>query len=258
VKRFAGNRHLSTKTHFGLKKFANKNLRRNEMKKLTVLTAAVALCCFLITADAFAQKPAKGDTVVTTTIHDADANFTPYRIQSDLLGTYKNGVNAVESIIQGLGDYELDLINFGSSRRARMDFSDPVPNTNPNNLPPPVNGFYAVRLFSQCSARGLKLQTLALGASINCPLIVAVNDSNGDTYSVRFNRVTYAGTNDVSWTCVSAASGKCNGWRMQSDPTGNGARLIAQLLKITRVGNKTTEVNYGRYYFTFDVSLTNP
>ena len=229
------------------------------MKKLTVLIAAFVIC-FVIAAAAntFAQKPAKGDTVVTTTIHDADANFAPYRIQSDLLGAYKNGVNAVESIIQGIGDYEMDLINFGSSRRARMDFGDPVPNTNPNNLPPPVNGFYAVRLFSQCSARGLKLQTLAFGARISCPLIVAVNDSNGDTYSVRFNRVTYAGTNDVSWTCVSAASGKCSGWRMQSDPTASGGKLVAQLLKITRVGNRTTEVNYGRYYFTFDVALTNP
>lgn len=228
------------------------------MKNKTSLAAILLVCA--LCASLFGQKPSKSsDTAVTSTISDADANFTPYRIQSDLLGQYKNGVNSVKSIIQGIGDYEMDLINTNSSRRAALNFDDPVPGTNPNNLPPPVNGFYAVRLFSQCSSRGLKLQTLALNASISCPLIVAVKTSSGDQYSLRFNSVTYAGTNDVSWTCAAAAAdGKCGGWRMQSDPTAAGGKLVAQLLKITRVGNRTTEVNYGRYYFTFDVALTNP
>jgi hypothetical protein len=224
------------------------------MKKLTVIFAATAIC-FGIATNAFARKPCP-TVAVTSTIQNADANFTPYRIQSDLLGAYKNCVDSVDSIIQGIGAWELDMLA-SPVRRVYVDFGDPVAGTNPNNLAPPPNGFYPVRFLSNCPNNGTNLLNLTLGATTACYLIIAV-DYGADRYSIRFNSVNYPGTNDVTWSCTSATtSGACNGWRMQSDPNGAG-KLAAQLLKITTSRGKTVETSYGRYYFSFDVSLTNP
>lgn len=224
------------------------------MKKNILLT--VLLILGFMSLNALAQKVSRTDTVVTSTIKDSDANYVPFGIQSDLLGAYSNGAASTISIIQGIGDWELDMLA-SPTRRVFFDFSQPVPNTNPSNLAPPANGYYTTRFLAQCSARGFKLTSLAQGATVSCPLIVAI-DVSGVRYSLRFNKQTYLGTNDVPWTCTSALNGKCNGWRMQSlDPNGNG-KVAAQLLKITRVGTKTTEEARGKYYFSFDVSLTNP
>ena len=87
-------------------------------------------------------------------------------------------------------------------------------------------------------------------------MIIAV-DYGADRYSIRFNVVNYPGTNEATWSCTSAASGKCTNWRAQSDPNGSG-KLAAQLLKITTSKGKTVEQSYGKYYFSFDISLTNP
>ena len=221
------------------------------MKKTILLLTAVMMLAmtFNVSAQKTANKP------VTSTIKDSDANFMPYRLQSDLLGAYKNGVDSTESIIQGIGDWELDMLS-SSTRRVFVDFADPVPNTNPSNIAPPPSAYYPVRFLSQCSVRGKNLQNLALNTTVKCPVVLAV-DYGAQRYSLRFNTVNYPGTNDVSWTCTSAASGKCNGWRMQSDPNGLG-KVSAQLLKITTVKGKITEQAIGKYYFSFDITLTNP
>lgn len=209
---------------------------------------------FFLAGNTLSQK--NQNKPVTSTIQDADANFAPYSMQSDLLGAYKNGTSSVVSIIQGIGDWELDMLN-SSTRRVYVNFGDAVPNTNPNNLPPPASGYYPVRFLAQCSARGFNLANLAQGATVSCPVIVAV-DVSGVRYSLRFNKQNFTGTNDVPWTCTSTLSGKCSGWRMQSiDPNGNG-KVIAQLLKITTAKGKTVEEARGRYYFSFDMGLTNP
>ena len=219
-------------------------------KRLLSLTVAITMAFTGIVA---AQKTA--DKPVTSVIHDADVNFTPYRIQSDLSGAYQNGISSVVSRMQGIGDWELDMLN-SPTRRVFVDFSDAVPNSNPSNLAAPPNAYYPVRFLSQCSTRGTNLQNLALNASATCPIVLAVN-VGADRYSVRFNATNYPGTNEATWTCTSAASGKCNAWRMRSDPNGTG-KLAAQLLKITTSKGKTVETSYGKYYFSFDIGLTNP
>jgi hypothetical protein len=225
------------------------------MKKLTTIFAAIAIC-FGIATNTFARKAKPCPTIpVTSTIQNSDANFMPYRIQSDLLGAYKNCVDSVDSIIQGIGAWELDMLG-SPVRRVYVDFGDPVPGTNPYNLTPPPNGYYPVRFLSNCPTGGPNLLNLALGATAVCRLIIAV-DYGADRYSIRFNSENYPGTDEVSWSCTSAASGSCNGWRMQSDPNGSG-KLAAQLLKITTSRGKTVEQSYGKYYFSFDISLTKP
>lgn len=217
-------------------------------KQILLLTAAIMLAMsFNISAQRSADKP------VTSTIKDSDANLTPYRIQSDLNGAYSNGVASVVSRIQGIGDWELDMLN-SPNRRVSVNFGDPVPNSNPGNLAPPASGWYQARFLTQCSP---SLQNLALNTTQKCPLIIAVNVGT-DRYSIRFNSVSFSGTENPSWVCTSASSGKCNGWRMQSLAADNSGKLKAQLLKITTSKGKTVNQDYGKYYFSFEVSLTNP
>src|SRR6185436_9309390 len=122
----------------------------------------VIAICFVIATDTFARKGKPCSTVsVTSTIRDSDANFTPYRIQSDLLGSFKNCVDSVQSIIQGIGAWELDML--GSP----------------------------VRFLSNCQT---SLLNLSFGATTTCSLIIAV-DHGADRYSIRFNSINYPGTN---------------------------------------------------------------
>jgi len=217
-------------------------------RQILLLTTAIMLAMsFNVSAQKSADKP------VTSTIKDSDANFTPYRIQSDLNGAYINGINSVVSRIQGIGDWELDMLN-SPNRQVYIDFGDPVPNSNPSNLAPPSNGWYPVRFLTQCSPG---LQNLALNASQKCPLIIAVNVGT-ERYSIRFYSANFPGTENPSWICTSALSSKCNGWRMQSLAADNSGKLKAQLLKITTSKGKTVNQDYGKYYFSFEVSLTNP
>ena len=218
------------------------------MKRISIFTLILLLS--LLPTSAFSQKGKPGpgsNTPVTSTIQDSDLNMVPYSIQSDRQGSYKNGVQSVSSIIQGIGDWELDLINFGSSRRVFVSFDQPVASGYPA---PPLNGLYPVRFITQCSSN---LTNLAAGASQKCPLIVAVNVGS-DRYSLRFYSTNFPGSEDVGWTCSAASNGKCVSWKMQSENDGN----VAQLLKITTSKGKTVNTSYGFYNFTFSVDLTNP
>ena len=222
------------------------------MKKISFLLILLALGT--LTVDVLAQKgQPSADTPVTTTIQNIDSNGMSFRVQSDSQGVYKNGVNSVVSIVQGIGNWELDMLS-SVNRRIFVDFSDPVPNTNPNNLPPPfLVGYVPARFISKCVTN---ITTLTAGATTLCPLAVAM-DYNGTRYAIRIEKVNYPGTQEVLWTCTSVASGKCNLWKMQSDPLGQG-KVAAQLLKITTVKGKTVEEKRGQYYFSFSVDVTNP
>ena len=224
------------------------------MKKTILFVTLLMLSVITTNVPAQKNKPAAAsDKPVTSTIQDADANFVPYSLQSDTLGEYKNGVSSVVSQIQAIGDWELDMLN-SPLRRVRVNFGDPVAGSNPNNLAPPANASYQVRFLTQCSP---SLQNLALNATQKCPLIIAVN-VGADRYSIRFNSSAFPGTENPSWSCTSVLNGKCNGWRMQSLAADNSGKLSAQLLKITTSKGKTVNQDYGKYYFSFDVSLTNP
>jgi hypothetical protein len=242
------------------------------MKNLTIIFAAIAIC-FGITTNTFAQKgKTSADTPVTSTISDvAPINFVPLSIQSDAQGSYKTDSSvSVTSIIQGIGDWELSTLN-SSTRRVSFNFDYPVAGSNPDTATrtPPGNGYYHSRFITQCSTSLTSFT--AVGNTTTCPLIINVDDTPGDSstnYSLRFHSANYPAktvngvlipaANDVTWICTSAANSKCNGWRAQSDTSGNGGKLVAQLLKIRRVGNKAYTDDYGKYYISYDISLTNP
>ncbi len=203
----------------------------------------------VINGSAVAQKVK--DVPVTSTIAYQDANFAPLSLQSDMQGPYQNGVSSVVSQIQAIGDWELDMLG-SPVRRVYVTFNDPVPNTNPNNLPAPADGAFPVRFLTQC---GALLNLTTVGQNATCGLIVAVN-IGVDRYSLRFYSNNFPGSDNITVTCTSAASGKCNGWRTQS-PNGTG-KLIAQVYKVTTVKGKQVLTDYGKYRFSFDMSFTNP
>ncbi len=252
MKCFDENLHLVVKTqYFRARKDVLTNKKKkgdSKMRKITIATLFLALAVF--SGAAVGQKQA--NTIVQSTIADSDANFMPLSIQSDLVGTYLNGSSSVVSQVQGIGDWELDMLA-SPTRRVNVNFDDLVAGSNPNNLPAPMSGYHPVRFITQCNAYGYSLLNLtAIGQTATCGLVVAVNIGT-DKYSLRFLTKYYSGTDNISVTCTSVASGKCSGWRTQS-PNGSG-KLIAQVYKSTTVRGKQVLTDYGKYRFSFDISF---
>jgi hypothetical protein len=223
--------------------------------------------------DVLAQKkPASGDIAVTSRIQDSDPNNIdlatglpkPFRIQSDLDSreVYTNGVDSVKSIIQGIGDWELDT-KTSTIRKVFIDFGEPVLDATLNGGQTPnapfQSGYVPIRFISKCTQQSLKLQDLALNDTKLCPLAISL-DYSGSTYAVRMNPPTYYETDWIQWTCLSLnGSGKCNSWEMEPSTFYDGERKArGQLLKITTVKGKTVEEKRGVFYFSFKVNLTNP
>jgi hypothetical protein len=215
------------------------------MRKIALAVLFLALTS--ASGTAFGQK--LKNTIVQSTIADSDANLRPLSIQSDLLGTYLNGSGSVVSQIQGIGDWELDMLS-SATRRANVNFDDLVADSNPNNLPTPMSGYHPVRFLTQCNAYGYSLLNLTEDQAATCGLVVAANIGT-DRYSLRFYTKNFPGTDNISVTCTSVeASGKCSRWRTQN---GTG-KLIAQVYKITTVKGKQVLTDYGKYRFSFDMS----
>ena len=220
-----------------------------------------ALLC-LVAMHGFAQggKP-KPDLPVTSTLNDS-GSVTPdpgtnYRLQSDGAGSYHNGVSSVESIIQGIGDWVMDTAA-SASRSVLVDFRDPVAGSSTFNAPFNWQLVHA-RLISKCSAVGVNYTTIALNATVNCPLH-AVFSFGGASYRLTMNPLNDAASSFVNVTCGSTdASGKCNRWTIapitQADTS---VRSIAVLLRDTTVKRKTTTTNLGYFYMTFQIGVTNP
>ena len=170
---------------------------RSPARKALVALALLSILTFA--AVAFGGKVT--DLPVTSTIQGLGVGTAPtYRVQSDLAGSYRN-IPGGQSIIQGIGDWELDLVNFNSSpqRMILVDLRDPVPGTNTNNLPPPFQYAYVrARFISKCSQYGLNLRSMTfVGQQYQCELSIGAIGYGGQTYALRMNPNTY-GTDNVS------------------------------------------------------------
>src|SRR5207237_8775785 len=149
---------------------------------LLVLTSTV-----LIVESGAKGKPAS-DTPVTSTIDGLGVDTLPtLRIQSDQLGAYKNS-SSLQSILQAsLGDWVLDMLNYNSSpqRKVLIDLRDPVPGGGPNGSAPIAPFAYQLvraRFIEQCSIYGVDTRTIAGGATVYCPLVIAFDDASGVRY----------------------------------------------------------------------------
>lgn len=197
------------------------------------------------------QKPPKGDTPATSALADElDGSLT--RVGNDGLGSYFNGTDDVSSIVQGIGNWVLDTKS-SNLRRARIDLGDPVPGTNPN--PPFPASYVPVRFISKCTT---SIFTLAEAQSILCPLAISL-DYDGTTYALRSESTNYPGTEPVRWTCLARNSTKCVSWQMlPSTVQADGQRKIVMQLLKPATSRRSSDQLLGRFYVSFDLSLTTP
>lgn len=240
------------------------------MKRTTLATFALLLAMsatgFMLAVGANGKLPS--DTPVTTTIDGLGVNTLPtLRVQSDQLGAYKNS-SSLSSIIQGIGDWELDMINFNSSpqRKALVDLRDPVAGSGPNGGAP-INPFGAggyqivrARFISKCSQNGINFLNMQPNNIYPCPLALAFDDASGVRYRLTENPINFSETNWLQVTCLATgANAKCNQWKIEPSVIQiNGEQKnVAKLLKVATKPRETDQ-DLGDFYLSFTIHVTNP
>ncbi len=239
------------------------------MKRLLLSLPIIALMFAISTTlmpEADAGKPT-GDVPVTVTIDGLGVNTSPtLRIQSDLAGVYKNSISG-ESIIQGIGDWELDMINFNSNpqRKIMLDLRDAVPGTGPNGgapinpLGPIGHGIVRARFIAKCAQNGINFMTMQTNTPYFCPLALAFQDAGGTQYRLNSNPTNYGTTNWLQVTCDSlGANLKCNQWTIQPSAIHSGEQKNVMTLVKPSLRPKDPEQDYGDFYLSFSIHLTNP
>jgi len=224
------------------------------MKKKIVLLVMAAACSLTFGLDGSkAQKPSN-DAPATSTIADIDpVSGNVYRVGSDSLGAYQNGVDSVSSIVQGIGNWVLDT-KPSPLRRIRVDLGDPVPGTGAN--PPFQSAVVPLRFISKCTT---SIFTLGLNQSTSCPLAIGAIEYGGQLYALRAEPTNYPGTEPVTWTCLARNSTKCVSWRMvPSVVQADGQRKIVMQLLKPATKPRDADVLLGRFYMSFDIAVTTP
>jgi hypothetical protein len=213
-----------------------------------------------------AGKP-PADVPVTVTIDGLGVNTSPtLRIQSDLAGVYRNSISG-ESIIQGFGDWELDLINFNSSpqRKILLDLRDAVPGTGPNGGAPinplGATGYQIVRarFISKCLQNGIYFLNMQTNTPYSCPLALAFQDAGGTQYRLNSNPTNYGGTDWLQVTCEAVGTNlKCKQWLIEPDAIhADEPKNVMTLVKPSS-RPKDPELDYGDFYLSFRIHITNP
>ena len=233
------------------------------------LTALIVLATNLIFT---ARASVVTDLPVTSTIDGLGVNTSPtLRVQSDQLGAYRNlasGRSRLQSIIQGIGDWELDMLNFDSSpqRKVLIDLRDPVPGSGPGGGAPinplGANGYQIVRarFICKCTQNGIDTRTMQPNALYLCPMALAFDDAGGVRYRLNNNPSNFNETNWVQITCVATdANSKCNQWKIEPSVSQlDGERKnVSKLLKVATKPNQS-DVDMGDFYLSFTIHVTNP
>jgi hypothetical protein len=209
------------------------------------------LAAMVFTLGSAAKKPAS-DTPATSTLNDLMDGY-PTRIGNDGLGTYRNRVDSVSSILQGIGDWILDT-KPSPLRKVRIDFGDPVTGSGANA--PFIASMIPVRFISQCYTK--PLYSMAVGETQSCGLVINI-PYGSSSYSLRSGVPAAPGTEAAQWTCLATSGGKCVSLQMLSNVTqpDTQRKNVMQLIKL---GTKPRDpdVDLGKFYMSFDVRVTTP
>jgi hypothetical protein len=230
----------------------------------------LGLIALMFSAGASGQTISCDSGCAVTSIIDGNGiNTSPtLRIQGDQLGAYRNsssGKSKLQSIIQGIGDWELDMLGYNSSpqRTVLIDLRDPVPGSGPNGGAPIAPFAYQsvrARFIAKCSQYGVDMRTIAGGATTYCPLAIAFDDASGVRYRLSMHANNFPEVNLMQVTCVATdTAGKCNQWKMEPSVTQlNGEKKnVAKLLKVATKPNQSDQ-DMGDFYMSFTIHLTNP
>lgn len=240
------------------------------MRKTFLVIPIVALGIGLtLGSGTFAQKTLKKAVPVTTSIEGGGAFPDPtifnYRIQSDLLGPYRDGVDSVVSQLQTGGDWQLNTLA-SPTRSVLLDFRDPVPNSNPSppflvaQAPAKVET-KSYLVYGNGKVSGMK----GLNSTLLTPLLLRF-DLNGNTYRIWMNSMNYPETNYALVTCTGVVdpnnpdTSQCNQWKIEPSVTQpDGQRKnIAKLVRFYTSKGKTIEEDHGDFYLAFSIGITNP
>jgi hypothetical protein len=236
-----------------------------ETKKLRFTLVATIL--FLCSLPAMAGKPSNVPEVIVVSTIDgsgvlADATVPNYRLQSDLLGDYYNGVDRVASHLQGgqlgsgAGDWEL-VTSDSTVRKLALDLREPYDaSANPpfTYMALPARIIVKCHLVSPASIGGMR--------GLNTTLICLMNVSfvlGRDNYVLTMNRGAYPDINDALVTCTEVSgnpadpNAPCTAWTVDPSVTDStGARNVARLI-FSGKGGKL--VDLGRFYVRFHISF---
>jgi hypothetical protein len=167
-----------------------------------------------------AKAGGPSNLVVVSTLNDG------FSIASDGGGDYINGVGAVITHIQPVGDWLLENDARRSTRSTWLDLSDVESGTTPFAAKL-VKG----RFISKITDAGGTYQAMKLGDTRIVPLSFAFNDG-GVQYGLRMN--TLQNMDLALATCtasISASDLRCARWELT--PTGTDGKNRAQLQNVT-------------------------
>ena len=229
-------------------------------------------------------KQTGSDIPVTSYLADFDASNTPYYVQSDALGAYRNGVNNATSILVANGynhivdgDWRLDLL-FSSNPLVRtvgitfaqanaVEPGDPG-YTAPANPPYWGTHFEAVRMENKCSMDNHDMLTMKPGDKFTCIMSIRFPPNADSTFyrlemAATWTFLNEPETQNVQISCNSADSGGCNDWFIDPVPVVNPdgstspghTRARLDLVNTRGTGTLTNE---GDFYLTFHFHATRP
>jgi hypothetical protein len=239
------------------------------MKKCSLIVFTLLALCLIHRPAAFSQRTLKRAIPVTTTIDGggiiSDPTIFNYRLQSDLLGSYRGGADSVVSELQTGGDWQLDTVP-SPNRKLMLDFRDAVTNGNPSApfstaLVPAKVETKSYLLYGNGKVAGMT----GLNSTLITPLLVRF-DFNGNSYRVWMNSQNYPETNDALITCTGVAdptkpsTSQCIQWRIEPTVTqADGQKKnVARLIRFYTSKGKEIEENHGDFYMAFSIGFTNP
>jgi hypothetical protein len=228
---------------------------------------SVAIILFFFTLPALAGKPVNVPEVIVVSTIDgtgvlADPTVPNYRLQSDLLGDYRHGVDQVVSHLQGgqfgsgAGDWEL-ITSDSSVRKLTLDLREPY---DSSANPPFAYSSLPARIIVKCHL----VSPASIGGmhGLNTTLVCLMNVSfvlGRDNYVLTMNRGAYPDINDALVTCTEVSgdpadpNAPCTVWTVDPSVTDStGARNLARLVMSGKGGRLEDR---GRYYMRFHISF---
>ena len=234
----------------------------------------------LLCVATFAKGPAPSNLSVTTVLNYTDGSGTSADIQSDGLGSYFDGVDAVTSFLtangyNGIvwGDWQFGTLN-STTRKVYISFTNPISVANggtatPN--PPFSSKNVIAHIEDKCTAFSYSMLGMSAGQKFLCPAIVHFYDSNGNEFRIYMapnsTQPPTPETTYVQVACNTVASDGCNDWFIDPIPAGydtNGNPIPGQAIgrlvgpPYTGHGKTTSDGNQGDYYFRFHFHITRP
>ena len=236
----------------------------------------------------FANGPKQlSNLSITSTFASADPSGVVADIESDNLGSYLDGVDAVTSFLTtngygGIvwGDWQFGTLN-STTRKVSIGLTNAIPVVNggtatPN--PPFTTKSVTAHIEDKCTMISYSMITMSAGQTLPCPAIVHFFDTTGYEYRVywapNWTQPPTPETTFIQVTCnaVAADGSGCNDWYVDPIPThdvsGNPipGQAIGRLVSFgcsscprPHGGGKTTDDgNRGDYYFRFHFHLTRP